>query len=454
MDKILIRGGQPLIGEVSISGAKNAALPILAATLLASGAQRLTGVPDLMDVVTTRKLLQRLGVEISEADGVCTVQAKQITSCEAPYELVKTMRASVLVLGPLLARCGEARVAMPGGCAIGPRPINLHLSGLEKMGAEVTVTHGVVHAKASRLRGASIAFDLPTVTGTENLMMAATLAEGVTVLENAACEPEIVDLAMFLIACGAQIAGAGTHQITICGVPALHGGAYQIMPDRIEAGTFMTAAAVTRGEILLRHCRPDHLVAVIDRLQETGATVIEASDHVVVKGAPKHKKIRPVDIKTLPYPGFPTDMQAQMMALMSVSEGLSVITETIFDGRFNHVGELRRMGAQIRLEGNHAFVKGVPRLSGAPVMASDLRASAALIVAALVAEGETEISRVYHLDRGYERIEEKLAGVGASIQRVRGVLPLPGAQPLRGAQPLQGALPLQGDQRVEEESHG
>jgi UDP-N-acetylglucosamine 1-carboxyvinyltransferase len=371
-------------------------------------------------VVTIKKLLKQLGAEISEDEGACRIQARKIASCEAAYELVKTMRASVLVLGPLLARCREAHISLPGGCAIGPRPINLHLLALEKMGAEIRVEHGMIHAKASRLRGAHIDFDMPTVTGTENLMMAAVTAEGTTILEHAACEPEVVDLALFLNACGAQIEGAGTDRITIHGVASLKGVAYHVMPDRIEAGTFMVAAAITRGVLAIRHCRPDHLASIIDHLQDTGATVIEGNDFVVVKGAPAHKKIRSVDVKTLPYPGFPTDMQAQMMALMSVAEGLSVITETIFDGRFNHVAELKRMGAQIRLEGSHAFVKGVPHLSGAPVMASDLRASASLILSGLVAEGETEISRVYHLDRGYERIEEKLSRVGAIIRRVSG----------------------------------
>ncbi len=422
MDKMVISGGLPLIGDIHVSGAKNAALPILAATLLSKEAHTLYGVPTLMDVETIQQLLRRMGADIQEEGDACSIQIKEIKSCEAPYESVKTMRAAILVLGPLLARCGEAHVSLPGGCAIGPRPIQMHLSGLEKMGATISIEHGFIHAKARRLSGTHLYFDLPTVTGTENLMSAAVLAEGVTVLDNAACEPEVVDLAQFLNACGAKIHGAGTERITVTGVPSLGGGSHRVMPDRIEAGTFMVAAAITRGEMAIRGCNPAHLVSLIDKLQDTGATVIEDKDLLVVKGAPAHKKIRAVDIKTLPYPGFPTDMQAQMMALMAVSDGLSVITETIFEGRFNHVAELRRMGAEIRLEGRHAFVKGASCLSGAPVMASDLRASASLILAGLVAQGETEISRIYHLDRGYAKIEEKLSKVGASIQRVKGVI--------------------------------
>lgn len=422
LDKIVISGGKPLRGDIHVSGAKNAALPILAATLLSKEDHILYGVPKLMDVETIQRLLCSMGADIKEEGDACLIRVKAIKSCEAPYESVKTMRAAILVLGPLLARCGEAHVSLPGGCAIGPRPIQMHLAGLEKMGAVISIEHGVIHAKARRLSGAHVYFDLPTVTGTENLMSAAVLAEGETVLDNAACEPEVVDLAQFLNGCGARIHGAGTERITITGVSSLGGGSHRVMPDRIEAGTFMVAAAITRGELAIRECDPAHLVSVIDKLQDTGATVTEGKDFMVVKGAPAHKKIRSVDIKTLPYPGFPTDMQAQMMALMAISDGLSVITETIFEGRFNHVAELRRMGAEIRLEGSHAFIKGVSSLSGAPVMASDLRASAALILAGLIAQGETDISRIYHLDRGYAKIEDKLSQVGASIQRVKEVI--------------------------------
>ncbi|MBI3803947.1 MAG: UDP-N-acetylglucosamine 1-carboxyvinyltransferase [Nitrospirae bacterium] len=416
MDKIVIQGGSRLNGEIEISGAKNAALPILAATLLSPEPQTLLGIPKLMDVVTIEKLLRGMGAEISEEKGVHTIQVRSIESCEAPYELVKTMRASILVLGPLLARGGEAHVSLPGGCAIGARPIQLHLAGLEKMGAQIQIEHGMIHAKAGKLKGAQIYFDVPTVTGTENLMMAATLAEGTTLLENAACEPEIADLARFLSACGARIQGAGTDRITIEGVSSLRGASYRVMPDRIEAGTFMVAAAITRGELILRGGHAADLTSLIDKLRLAGVTITEERDLLRVKGG----EIHAVDVKTLPYPGFPTDMQAQMMALMSISDGLSVITETIFESRFNHVAELRRMGAQIRLEGNHAVIKGVRKLSGAPVMASDLRASAGLILAGLIAKGETEILRIYHLDRGYERIEEKLSKVGATIRRVKG----------------------------------
>ncbi|MGB3941749.1 MAG: UDP-N-acetylglucosamine 1-carboxyvinyltransferase [Candidatus Manganitrophaceae bacterium] len=415
MDKILIRGGARLSGEIEVSGAKNAALPILAATLLSPEPQLLFGVPKLMDVATTRKLLQQMGADITEESGADLVQVKKIVRCEVPYDLVKTMRASILVLGPLLARCGEAHVSLPGGCAIGARPIQLHLDGLTKMGAEIRIEHGMIHAKVGKLKGAKISFDLPTVTGTENLMMAATLAAGTTLIENAACEPEIADLAQFLNASGARIDGAGTHRITIEGVSTLKGTSYRVMPDRIEAGTFMVAAAITQGDLALRGCRPEHLAGVTDKLRLAGATVTEEKDLLRVKGGAIHA----VDVKTLPYPGFPTDMQAQMMALMALSDGLSVITETIFENRFNHAAELRRMGAEIRLEGNHAVIKGVRHLSGAPVMASDLRASASLILAGLVAQGETEVLRIYHLDRGYERIEEKLSKVGAEIRRVR-----------------------------------
>ncbi|MEK6683421.1 MAG: UDP-N-acetylglucosamine 1-carboxyvinyltransferase [Nitrospirota bacterium] len=426
MDKILIKGGRPLKGDVTVSGAKNAALPILAATLLGMGTHRIANIPKLMDVATIKRLLIHLGAVITEdgPDGWegqsglrWTVRMSELARCDAPYELVKTMRASVLVLGPLAARFGEARVSLPGGCAIGARPINLHLMGLEKMGAEIKIEHGVVTVKAKRLKGARIYLDLASVTGTENLMMAATLADGVTVIENAAREPEVADLAQFLIRCGAQISGAGTDVITVDGVESLNGsGTHRIMPDRIEAGTYLTAAAITGGEIFVRGCNPRHLDAVLLKLREIGVEIREESDGVraTAKG-----RIGAVDIKTLPYPGFPTDMQAQIMALMALSDGLSVITETVFENRFTHVAELKRMGADIHVEGRNAIIKGVRRLSGAPVMASDLRASACLVLAGLAAEGETEISRVYHLDRGYEGIEQKFSNLGGEITRIR-----------------------------------
>lgn len=418
MDKIIIQGGKPLNGEIQISGAKNAALPILAATLLSPEAHCLKNVPKLGDITTIKRLLEKIGATISEEDDGCVIQTQAIENNEASYAWVKTMRATILVLGPLLARCGEAHVSLPGGCAIGARPIQLHLDALGKMGAEISIEHGMIHAKAAKLKGAPIYFEAPTVTGTENLMMAAALAEGTTTLENAACEPEIVDLAHFLNQCGAQILGAGTDKIVINGVPSLSGAHYEIMPDRIEAGTFMLASAMTRGDLFLKKCNPADMGSIIEKLQTTGSEIKTEKRAIRVIG----KEIKAVDAKTLPYPGFPTDMQAQFMALMSVSDGLSVITETIFESRFNHCAELRRMGADIRLEGHHAVIKGVPHLSGAPVMASDLRASACLILAGLVAEGETEVLRIYHLDRGYEAIEQKLAQVGAAIQRVKGSL--------------------------------
>lgn len=416
MDKILIQGGIALAGEVHISGAKNAALPILAATLLSSERHRLKNVPHLGDITTLKRLLEKIGAEVSEEDDYCEIQVKHIKNNEAPYSWVKTMRATILVLGPLLARCGEAHVSLPGGCAIGARPIQLHLMGLEKMGAEITIEHGIIHAQAAKLKGAAIYLETPTVTGTETLMMAATLAEGTTTIENAACEPEIGDLANFLNHCGAQIIGAGTDHIVINGVSALSGASYEVMPDRIEAGTFMLAAAITKGDLHLKNCRPADMVSIIEKCRATGSEIRVEKDALRVLG----KEIHAVDLKTLPYPGLPTDMQAQFMALMSVSDGASVITETIFESRFNHCAELRRMGADIRVEGKHAMIKGVPRLSAAPIMASDLRASASLILAGLVAEGETEIRRIYHLDRGYEAIEQKLTDVGAVIQRVKG----------------------------------
>lgn len=419
MDKIVIEGGERLVGEVEVSGAKNAALPLLAATILAEGTTVLENVPNLEDIRTTRKLLSKLGakVEADENKHVVSVDSSSLNSCEAPYELVKTMRASSLVLGPLVARFGKARVSLPGGCAIGARPINLHLTALEKMGAEIKIDHGYVEAKARKLKGANIYFDIVTVTGTENIMMAASLAEGTTVLENAACEPEVTETAELLNRMGAKVRGAGTDVITIEGVSSLKPVSYRVMPDRIEAGTFMVASALTRGNIKLRNCVAEHSMALINKLREAGVEINAEDDGIRVIG---HRRIKSVDIKTHPFPGFPTDMQAQMMVLMTLGDGLSVITETVFENRFMHVCELQRMGADIRIDGHSAIVRGVPYLSGAPVMATDLRASASLILAGLAAEGVTEVSRVYHLDRGYEKIEEKLSKLGAKIKRVKG----------------------------------
>lgn len=415
MQKILIDGGERLKGEVTVSGAKNAVLPILAATLLAPGEFRIRNVPRVMDVTTILRLLEQLGARTGEEGDTLAIDTRGIKQIKAPYDLVRTMRASVLVLGPLLARLGKAEVSLPGGCAIGARPINLHLMGLEKMGAQVRIAHGYVEAEAPRLQGTQISLDLPTVTGTEQLMMAATLAEGTTVLENAACEPEVADLAAFLNRMGARIAGAGTDRITIEGVTALRGTEYTVMPDRIEAGTFLVAGAITGGEVKVKGCNPSHLDALVLKLRETGAAMIEEPDGLRVRGTDRP---RAVDVKTLPYPGFPTDMQAQMVALMTLSDGLSVITETIFENRFAHIAELRRMGADIRIQGPNAIVRGVPALSGAPVMATDLRASAGLVLAGLAARGETEVLRIYHLDRGYDRIEEKLSQLGGRVRRV------------------------------------
>jgi UDP-N-acetylglucosamine 1-carboxyvinyltransferase len=417
MDKIIISGGRRLQGDVKVSGAKNAALPILASVLLGGGECVVGNIPRVVDVLTMSKLLGLLGASVRTEGGRVVMKMDALRSSEAPYELVRTMRASVLVLGPLLARWGEATVSLPGGCAIGTRPVNLHLAGLEKLGATVTVEHGYIKAKASRLKGGRICLDFPTVTGTENLMLAACLAEGTTVIENAAKEPEIVDLAAFLLKRGARIAGAGTDLITIEGVRELHGADHEVIPDRIEAGTYLAAGAITGGDVCVKDCRPQHLEAVIAKLRETGAELVETKESVRIKAA---GRLKSVDVKTYPYPGFATDMQAQMMALMCVAQGTSVITETVFESRFIHVPELRRMGAEIKVDGSHAVVTGTAKLSGAPVMASDLRASAGLIVAGLAAEGETEIARVYHLDRGYERIEEKLNGLGAAIRRVPG----------------------------------
>jgi UDP-N-acetylglucosamine 1-carboxyvinyltransferase len=416
MDALVIRGNKPLKGEVTISGAKNAALPILTASILAAGKSRIGRVPDLRDVATMGRLLSNMGIDYSYKDGVATINSAATNKFEAPYELVKTMRASVLVLGPLLARYGKARVSLPGGCAIGARPINLHLMGLEKMGAKIKLEKGYVIAKASRLKGASIYFDTVTVTGTENLMMAAALAKGTTILENAAREPEVIDLANCLISMGAKIQGAGESVIEIEGVDALKSiSTYEVIPDRIETGTFIAIAGACRGDIILKGCRPDHLDAVIMKMKDAGLLFKETKKGLRVIGP---KKPTAQDVKTIPYPGFPTDMQAQFMAMMSVANGTSVISETIFENRFMHVAELKRMGADISIEGGTATIRGVDKLMGAPVMATDLRASASLIVAALRAEDESVIHRIYHLDRGYEKMDEKLKKIGADVRRV------------------------------------
>lgn len=417
MDKLLIRGGVTLNGEVKISGAKNAALPAIAASLLTSGTSRLRNVPNLMDVKTMGKLLRNLGAEFyhNTAGSEVELNTSGINNFEAPYELVKTMRASVVVLGPLISRYERARVSLPGGCAIGARPINLHLMGLKKMGAQIELEKGYIVARAKRLKGANICFDISTVTGTENLMMAATLAKGTTVIENAAKEPEVTDLANILISMGAIIKGAGESRIEIEGVDELKPFDHTIIPDRIEAGTFMIIAGITGGNIILRGCMPEHMEEVIATLNETGITIERIPDGLRVVGS---KKPIARDVRTLPYPGFPTDMQAQFMALMSIAEGTSVIEETIFDQRFMHVSELRRMGADITLERGTATVRGVKELKGAEVMATDLRASAGLVIAGLSAKGQTTIHRLYHLDRGYEAMEEKLKALGAVVERV------------------------------------
>jgi len=416
VDKLRIQGGVPLRGDVRASGAKNAALPLLCASLLAPEPLTLTNVPRLNDVRTMQSLLSQMGVALdSSTPGTVALDASRIDWPLAPYELVKTMRASILALGPLLARCGEARVSLPGGCAIGLRPVDQHVKGLQAMGAVIDLDHGYVNAKG-RLRGAKVVFDMPTVTGTENLMMAATLADGTTVLENAAREPEIVDLARCLVAMGAKVAGAGTNSIVIEGVARLHGATHAIMPDRIETGTFLAAIAATGGNAAVRGADADSLDAVIAKLREAGASVAIDGDVIRVS---RTGKLVGVNLRTAPHPGFPTDMQAQFMALAARAEGTAVITETIFENRMMHVQELVRLGADIEVEGSSAIVKGVPKLTGANVMATDLRASACLVIAGLVAEGETTIDRIYHLDRGYERIEEKLSGLGARIDRVK-----------------------------------
>ena len=420
MDKIIVKGGHPLQGEVVVSGAKNAALPILASALLADGKSVYRNVPDLADVVTMLKVLETMGCGTARLTGrqkdMCEVAIEGPITPEAPYDLVKTMRASVLVLGPLVARFGRARVSMPGGCAIGARPIDQHLKGLKALGAEITLTEGYVEARARQLKGATVNFDVITVTGTENVMMAAVLAKGRTVLENCAREPEVEELARVLNKMGARIQGAGTSVITIDGVDALKPVDHAILPDRIEAGTLMVAAAITGGNVLVKHAQPEHLESVILKLRETGCTITAEEKGLRVKGP---KVVNSVDVKTTEHPGFPTDMQAQLMGLMTVANGTSVISESIFENRFMHVPELHRMGADITIQGHTAVVKGVKKLSGAPVMATDLRASASLVLAGLRAEGKTEVARIYHLDRGYERLERKLRKLGADIRRVK-----------------------------------
>ena len=415
MQKLAIQGGNPLHGDVVISGAKNAALPIMCASLLSAEPLQLNNVPDLHDIATMRKLLEQMGVEVKSQDETMTLNGARVNKLEAPYDMVKTMRASVLVLGPLVARFGEAKVSLPGGCAIGSRPVDLHIKGLQAMGAQITIEHGYIHAQAKRLKGARIFFDIVSVTGTENLMMAASLADGVTVLENAAREPEVVDLANCLIAMGANVSGAGTDMITIVGVEKLQGAEHRILPDRIESGTFLVAAAATGGSVTLRNTSADLLDTVLEKLTESGARLrIEADTiHIEMSGRPKS-----VNLRTSPYPAFPTDMQAQFMALNTIADGTAMMVETIFENRFMHVQELRRLGAQIDVEGNTAIVRGVARIEGAAVMATDLRASASLVIAGLVAQGETVIDRIYHLDRGYAHIEAKLSKLGANIRRL------------------------------------
>ncbi|MCC5810260.1 MAG: UDP-N-acetylglucosamine 1-carboxyvinyltransferase [Ectothiorhodospiraceae bacterium] len=418
MEKLTILGGRRLEGSIRISGAKNAALPILASTLLANGPMTVGNVPHLHDVTTTMGLLGRMGVRLTVDERMnIEVDPRSINSFFAPYELVRTMRASILVLGPLLARYGEADVSLPGGCAIGSRPVNLHIDGLAAMGADIHVEGGYIRARAKRLRGARIVMDLVTVTGTENLMMAAALADGRTIIENAAREPEVVDLANCLNRMGARISGAGTDTITIDGVDVLEGTHYEVLPDRIETGTYLVAAAITGGKVLLRDTRADILDAVLQKLREAGA-VIEVGEDWISLEMPDGRRPKAVSLRTAPYPAFPTDMQAQFCALNAVAEGTATVTETVFENRFMHVLEMQRMGADIKLEGNTAFCRGVPVLEAAPVMATDLRASASLVLAGLVAQGETVVDRIYHIDRGYECIEEKLAQLGAEIRRV------------------------------------
>ena len=416
MDKLLIQGGTHLSGEIAISGAKNAALPILCAALLTAEPVTFTNVPQLKDIGTLLELLAQMGVKVAREADTVTLDASGLNNPVAPYEMVKTMRASILVLGPLVARCGEARVSLPGGCAIGARPVDQHIKGLQAMGAELRVEHGYVHATVSRLKGARLFTDMVTVTGTENLMMAATLADGETIIENAAREPEIVDLANCLVAMGAQVSGAGSDVIRIRGVARLHGATHRIMPDRIETGTYLCAAAASGGSVRLTATRSEYLDAVIDKLTEAGCEVVSEPDAIRLR-APA--RLNAVSLRTAPYPAFPTDMQAQFMAINCVAKGVAMIRETIFENRFMHAVELQRLGADIRIDGNTALVQGVDRLQGATVMATDLRASASLVVAGLVAEGETLIERIYHLDRGYEGLESKLAALGARVRRVK-----------------------------------
>jgi UDP-N-acetylglucosamine 1-carboxyvinyltransferase len=415
MQKRAIQGGSRLTGVVRISGAKNAALPILCASLLTRDTLQLDNVPELNDVATMRRLLQQMGVSIAISDGRMELCAADIDKLEAPYEMVKTMRAAILVLGPLVARFGEARVSLPGGCAIGSRPVDLHIKGLQAMGAEINIEHGYIHAQAKRLKGARIIFDLVSVTGTENLMMAAALADGVTVLENAAREPEVVDLANCLIAMGAKIEGAGSDTISIIGVEKLHGASHRIMPDRIESGTFLVAAAAAGGNITLTGTRADILENVLEKLQEAGAAIQVMENTINLR---MDRRPIAVNVRTAPYPAFPTDMQAQFMAMNCIAEGNAMVVETIFENRFMHVQELRRLGAQIDVEGNTAVIRGCAELQGATIMATDLRASACLVIAGLAAQGETIVDRIYHLDRGYEHIEAKLSALGANIRRV------------------------------------
>lgn len=415
MDKLLIEGGYALSGEVAISGAKNAALPLLCVSLLTRDPVTFTNVPALNDIGTMLKLLAQMGVKVDQDGSTVTLQADALDNPVATYEMVKTMRASILVLGPLVARLGEAKVSLPGGCAIGARPVDQHIKGLTAMGAEVTVEHGYVHAKVPKLKGARLFTDMVTVTGTENLMMAACLADGETVIENAAREPEVVDLANCLVAMGAQISGAGTDVIRIRGVAALHGATHKIMPDRIETGTYLCAAAATGGSVRLTNTSSAYLDAVIDKLMDAGCEIVSERDAIRLK-APA--KLKAVSIRTAPYPAFPTDMQAQFMAINAVAEGTAIIRETIFENRFMHAVELIRLGADIKIDGNTAVVTGNGPLQGATVMATDLRASASLVIAALVAQGETLIERIYHLDRGYEKLEQKLGALGAKVRRV------------------------------------
>ena len=417
MDKLIVYGGTPLRGEIRISGAKNAALPVLVASLLADSPLEIGNVPHLQDITTTMELLGRMGVNLTVGDKM-TIEADTATinSLRAPYELVKTMRASILVLGPLLARFGEAEVSLPGGCAIGSRPVNLHIKGLQAMGADIKVEDGYIKAKAKRLKGARIFMDMVSVTGTENLMMAAALADGVTVIENAAREPEVTDLALCLNSMGAKIRGAGSDEITIEGVKRLGGGKHMIVPDRIETGTYLVAAAMTGGAVKLRHTQPHLLEAVLDKLREAGAMIETGADWISLDT--QGKRLKAVSVRTAPYPAFPTDMQAQFIAMNAIADGPASVTETVFESRFHHVQELVRLGADIEIRGNTALTRGVAKLRGAPVMATDLRASACLVLAGLVAEGETLIDRIYHIDRGYECIEEKFQQLGARIRRV------------------------------------